>query len=328
MSELETIRYTASNGRDVYCPGGTFARPLASVTCKRRDCPRCGVTWAKNWQRVTFTNLDAYRGPVSLVSITAPGADVLPWDCDRDHKHAGWKGCRCRGDELDAWSERRQANFKALRDAARRSAIRRTGVAPTLLERVWEPQKRGAPHAHLVVGMKTDLERRSAQVFADELARLAPEYVFGYVDRGQRQDDGSRRLALITAEEAAKYLTSYLLGRASARKAKPSIRENIADPRMPRSLVWVTPRLTRITRCTVRILRAARWYHAALAGKASMLPRFYGPLAVDVARYASYVERTRGRQDDDPPDDERPAPTFLWHLRTIGVMRQLAAAPA
>ena len=26
-------------------------------------------------------NLNAYNAPVSLVSITAPGADLLPWAC-------------------------------------------------------------------------------------------------------------------------------------------------------------------------------------------------------------------------------------------------------
>src|SRR5581483_9145233 len=98
-----------------------------------------------------------------------------------------------------------------------------------ILERVWEPQKRGAPHLHLVVPYGTPRERKVAQIFRAELARLAPKYGFGHVQG---------KLAPISGEDAARYLASYLTGR---RRKKSSIRENIADPRLPKSLLWETP---------------------------------------------------------------------------------------
>jgi hypothetical protein len=140
-----------------------------------------------------------------------------------------------------------------------------------MFERVWEPQKRGAPHLHLVVPFGTPDERASAQRFAEELARLAPEYDFGHVDTGKKSgSDGERRLRALTGAEAARYLAHYLTGRSSK---KASIRENIADYRLPQSLIWLSPKLTRETFVTMRTLRRARHLWAALDGICDM-PRW------------------------------------------------------
>jgi hypothetical protein len=300
--ELEPITYAGPDGESRSCPMMDRFTMRVRV-CKRRDCPRCGVPWALAWQTSSHVNLDAYHGPVALVTITAPGADVLPWSCAGAHQHSGTRGCRVKDDAADVWSAHCRENWQQLRDAAR-AACRRRGLKPTLLERVWEPQKRGVPHLHLVVGMGTLDEREAAQAFVEELHRLAADYMFGFVDR---------KLALVKPEEAARYLSSYLLGRS---RKKGTIRENISDPRMPRSLVWITPALTTSTRVTMRTLRYARWYLAALNDRCDVWPVLRGELLLHVAKAAALVEALRAHA---PPDESR-------HVANLQLMRRMAWA--
>jgi hypothetical protein len=328
---LERIHYSRG-GQEYSCPDwSTNPKDLAPrlVTCKRRNCPRCGVNWARDWRRVMAINLAAKHGPVVLVSITAPGEDRLPWDeahCAerRPHRHRGPSGCRVRQRAAREWADTASLRWSWLRKAAtiatrrelRNALTGELGPAPTLLERVWEPQKRGVPHLHLVLGYAAGPERTAAQVFVAELKRLAVEYDFGFVDG---------RLQPITAEDAARYLSSYLTGRNS--KKKGSIRENIADPVMPRSLIWITPALTSIvtpasseawrsrleamrermrikrgTGVTMRMLRKARHLWASLEGKCE--PPAWATIGDAVQVASVFLQAFRKRP---PPDDLAPA---------------------
>ncbi len=241
------IVYSIGDGPERECPAmGWDGRRR---TCKRRGCPRCGAPWARDWRRNMAVNLAAKHGSVTLVSITAPGAERLPWDeahCAhrRRHIHYGPAGCRVKQRAAREWTDTlslrwgwlRKSATLATRRALKNEISGELGPAPSVLARVWEPQKRGVPHLHLVLGYSHGRERQAAQVFVTELKRLAPEYDFGFVDG---------RLQPITAEDAARYLSSYLTGRNSSKKpTKTTIREDIADPVMPRSLIWVTPALT------------------------------------------------------------------------------------
>lgn len=315
---LEVIHYR-HRGELVQCPEPGFDHQLR--TCKRRNCPRCGVHWARDWRRVMAINLAAKHGPVVLVSITAPGEERLPWDEEhcghrRRHRHRGPAGCRVQQRAAREWSDTATWRWARLRNAARLGSQRlgrneRTGelgAAPTLLERVWEPQKRGVPHLHLVLGFATGAERQAAKLFVAELKRLAGEYDFGFVDG---------KLEPITAEDASRYLSSYLTGRNAKHKA--SIRENIADPVMPRSLIWLTPALTstssspriaamrerlgiaRGTGVTMRMLRKARHLWAALEGRAPAPQWRNVGEAVETASVFQQAFRKR------PPPDLSPA---------------------
>lgn len=309
MTELATITYRGANGEHRTCPHVEFLRVR---TCKRRDCPRCGRTWARAWGACSFHNLEHYNGPVALVSITAPGADVLPWSCGRDHKHSGPRGCRVKADAADVWASNVTANWSALRDAARRAVARAGHEPPPILERVWEPQKRGVPHLHIVLGVATHAEREAARCYVDELARLAPAYLFGFVDR---------KLAPIHARDASRYLTNYLLGRSSS---KSTIRENIADPRMPRSLVWITPRLTSATKVTMRNLRRARWVLASLAGNCLVHPSIRPEDSYDVAAACVALDRVRVLRSARGPDEPRELTegrARLAYVRAMQAMR-------
>jgi hypothetical protein len=232
-------------------------------------------------------NLEAYGGKVVLVSITAPGADRLPWDetlCGhkgkpgRPHRHAGKRGCRVQQRAAREWTETCTLRWQWLRNAAQMRAKRETGEPANLLERVWELQTRGVPHLHVVLGYSTLPEIRAAKAFVAALAELAGRNDFGFVDR---------KLRPIAGKEAARYLASYLTGRS---KHKPALRELVADPiwtymsaswvvrkkkTLSLPLVWLTPRLTKRTFVTMRTLRRARHLWAAMQGFCEM-PKWEG----------------------------------------------------
>jgi hypothetical protein len=309
------------------------------VRCKRRYCPICGVVWARDWHRVNEVNLEHYGGAVVMVTITAPGEERLPWDeahCAhrRKHKHRGPTGCRVQqraarewADTLPwRWAKLRSAARLATRRAARDPLTGELGQAPSLLERAYEPQKRGVPHLHVVLGYGTDAEKDAAHLFVGELKRLVGEYDFGFADgRGKRQRGHSRpvverhgvQLRPMSGADAARYLANYITGRNPRKKA--SIRENIGDPTMPRSLIWLTPALTspstaeRIelmrtrlgvphgTGVTIRWLRKARHVYAAMR---LLCPAPTWKSTSDaVLAVAAYLQAYEKR----PPGDLRPA---------------------
>jgi hypothetical protein len=272
--------------------------PFTGARCKRRRCPCCGPGWVHSWEAITRINIGALGGSVVLITITAPGADRLPWSCERDHPHSGARGCRVKADYADVWAEHAPGQWKRLRDAAR-WAVKAANL-PTdalVLERVWEPQKRGVPHLHVVAGARTPAEREAAERFHAELVRLAPDYGFGTQLHITKP---------MTAAEAARYLAGYLLGRSNR---KGTIRDNLGDPRMPRSLIWITPAIGSISRgermtawrdrlglregtgLTMRRLRYARWYLAALKQKVFVYPRLIGVERIAVAKVAALLER-------------------------------------
>jgi len=306
--------YRSVNGRSA-CP---TPDPFTGSNCKRRGCPHCGKGWVASWEAITRLNLGALGGRVVLLSLTAPGADLLPWACDRAHVHAGASGCQVDRAYADVWAERASENWRRLRDAARK-AVDRAGLptAALVLERVWEPQKRGVPHLHVVAGARTPDELAAVELFEAELRERAVEYGFGPQLHATRP---------MEAREASRYLAGYLLGRS---KRKGSIRDNLAHPRMPHSLIWITPAigslsehermvgwrerlgLRRGTGLTMRRLRYARWYLAALKGKLYVFPRLIGVERLAVAGVAAMLER---------------GPPASWHANNLQLMRVLEAA--
>lgn len=325
------------------CPNGTMWKP----SCKRRSCLFCGPRWARDWQRVLAVNLDSLGGPVATIAITGPGADRLPWDehyCRvergrRPHKHSGLRGCRVQERALREWCDTLSYRWQLLRQAARVATKRELGMAPPwVLARVWEPQKRGVPHLHLVVPYGTFEERRAADVFRKHLARLVGTYDFGHVQG---------HLKPIEGREAARYVANYLAGRSGK---KSSIRENIADPKLPRSLLWLTPKLTRETLVTMRSLRRARHLWAWADGRCelplfgtwedglrasvafrSVYPQRAGPLdpefdsaeKLEVARFADRVDekqRLRPAFWDDQALRDRARMITTWAFQSTGAL--------
>jgi hypothetical protein len=241
-------------------------------TCKRRSCRICGQRWARNVYVVLSRNLDCV-GAVVMVTLTAPGEDVLPWDrelCTHGPgvDCAGKRGCKVQARALREWAgggpayvtddgveygrggDVAQWRWKQAHDVARKAA-----PDARLLARVWEPQRRGVPHLHVILAAGRPCDRIAANAYARALVAAAPRYGWGPQHRIGKPQSGA---------DAARYLASYLTGR-NSRKA--SIRENIADRRLPSSLVYVSADLTRITGVTMRRLRLVRWFRAATRGR-------------------------------------------------------------
>jgi len=269
-------------------------------------------------------NFSAYEGAVTQIAITAPGDQPyecpcgcgntipgeLPWACRRrgDRPNCRHSSCKVDDEAADFWCATMTARWVKLREAAR-LACKRRGFEPRILARVWEPQKRGVPHLHLVLGAE-GRDHVAARVFAEELHRLSPSHGFGFVDR---------KVKPISHRDAANDLVWYLTGRT---QKKSTIRDNIRHPRMPLSIIWVSRTLTDVTGCTMRRLRYVRWYMAALKGRAglSIYPALKGQLLVDVARLVALIERRTGNADadDDHGDLELAA---RGHARNLRAMR-------
>lgn len=309
------MSYAAAGGLGI-CPNWRLGS-----SCKARSCRVCGVRWARDWWKCMETNLSAAGDSLLVVSLTPPGAERLPWDIDhcsrrRPHECSGPKGCRVQQRAAREWNDTAAWRWQKLREAARNATRRQLGLDASgekvvIWERVWEPQKRGVIHGHVVLPYGTEREREIANVFCVELCRRVRSYDFGWIQPSPRLrhlkraglvapdarvtqqqlmqlvEGATNEQALTlagllevtpkTGREAARYLASYLTGR-NPRK-KTSIRENVAmvieiptaygtikHPVMPRSLIWVSPALTKRTNTTMRTLRRARHQYAAARG--------------------------------------------------------------
>jgi hypothetical protein len=112
-----------------------------------------------------------------------------------------------------------------------------------------EAQKRGAVHVHYALGVETALELRAAKAFRRHLERLSqsPRYSFGHVN--------GKFVRPRPAREAAAYLSSYFLG---GRGHKAKLTEAVHNAELPRMPLYVSRRLTRVTKTTMRNKRRQR----------------------------------------------------------------------
>lgn len=229
-------------------------RKVAS-RCGSRKCPSCGVLWAGDTRVKILRNVEAYGGDVGLVTVTAPGKNVLP-----HHVVDG----RLVVDEWAArrWNKHARAAWRVMhRKAAQRAQrfARRNGIEWHITARVWQYQQRGVLHAHVIVPMGTPAERLASRVYVEALHELSGQHGFGYVDRGRKtRKEGalwSRDLEVIPAGRAARYVAKYLAG---VKGGKLELTETVSHEDVPGQVVHVDRNLTRATGCTMRTLRRHR----------------------------------------------------------------------
>lgn len=254
---LERTAPPASGERE-RCTKGWQERP-----CKKRTCEICALTWAKDWRRVLFANFKEAAPMIALSAVTPPGQDKLPYDeryCAHlgPHDHGKEYGCRIEEEALRAWSYDISRRWKRLHNAARNATKREGGRCLPLLARVWEPQARGAAHVHLVFALAEPDDERIARLYFKQLARLAPKHGFGFV--GEKKGVSMK---IFAAERAAAYLSSYFV---RGSKEKATLQENARNPYMPHLLIWVSPKLTKLTGITMRNLRRLRHLWAIRSG--------------------------------------------------------------
>lgn len=239
------------------CTAGFWGKP-----CRRpRWCGICRASWSRQWAWVLRENLSLVQGMTRLVTLTAPGADVLPWDEEHcawmgPHKHSGPLGCRIRFEAANAWAIDLGKRFHGLCAAARKRA---RVFEPVVCARAWEAQDRGAPHCHMVTIVNPAGER-----FVEALLELAPLYGFGTVhDRGYAARGGYAHAA---------YLSKYVTKDGRDELAR---RESLFEAvLLPRQMVWVSPVLTRRSGATMTVSRLVRSVWAFAEGYRETLPAF------------------------------------------------------
>lgn len=228
--------------------------PLNAKRCSARTCPEFAPIWARDTRRRLLENLRTVRLAV-MFSVTAPGADLYPFDPALCKHGAGVKcsgkiGCRVNPFIAADFNRRAGQWWSELHRAASVRAKRATGHNGKIATRVWEKQKRGLAHLHGVVSVGTPQELAWAKAYVDALRELAPQKGFGFVDGwhkiGRKFWPGG---------QAGAYLSSYFV---RGRGHKAPITENVLAGDLPRVVVYVGRHLTQQTQCTMRNLRNAR----------------------------------------------------------------------
>lgn len=240
---LDYVQHTAS-------PSGARVSGYHSLGCEPRrrlgrlHCPGCRKTWAKDRQISILGPLSRYSGKVAMVTVTAPGADVLPWACSVDHDPcSGKKGCKVEHAVAERWNQSAPDRWALLWQRVR-NEVRVSGTL--ILAKVWEPQARGVAHLHLVV----PLEVHRAVVRA--LKELAADYGFGFVDDGRGVRAGAPAIA------AGAYVASYIGDEGKLEAVCDAIREGV----IPSRSFFVAPAIAE--GITMRYLRLRRRAWAVL----------------------------------------------------------------
>jgi hypothetical protein len=214
--------------------------------CKRRHCSSYIALWKRDQNERLQVNI-AGLSEVRLGSITAPGAQALPWD-ERyclwlgPHAHSGDLGCRVVPDRALAFNRRAPRLWSKLHRVAATRARRGSGQFQ-FFARVWEVQGRGVLHVHPVVGCSTPAQQAGADEYFETLRERAPSYGFGY----------SCKETVMSGEEAAGYLGKNL-------------RETALTTGAPGQIVWISQDLTKVTGCTGRTLRQRRGEYRTMQG--------------------------------------------------------------
>lgn len=215
--------------------------------------------WFGDVKRSLFANLISYGGKVWLLTVTAPGADLLPWDPDTSQveQHAAHEWNRSaakRWRELHRWA---------------RQATERAGFEVSFLARVWQLQRRGVLHLHLVVGVESPAEHAAARYYVAKLRERSAEFGFGFIDARDR-DGKTGRSTLLEPYKAANYLSRYL-GESGQLVSALRLTER------PSRLIWISRELTSKSTVTMRRLRRVRFLYVIRTSGRGVL-RYAGEL--------------------------------------------------
>lgn len=211
----------------------------------RLECEGCAGIWARDRLITILHPLNEYHGRVGMITITAPGSDLLPWQQHPEDVHedecSGRHGCVVEKEARDRWnasvSWRRSRMHQAMQNQLRLKG-------PVILVRAWEPQKRLLAHCHEIV----PVEYLGPMV--RWLKANAAGYGFGFIDDGRNSRRGIKPGA--TAAQAGAYLGSYIGKKGKVAGVLEAVQEGV----IPERTFHVGPQVSR--GFTMRFLRLKR----------------------------------------------------------------------
>jgi hypothetical protein len=239
--------------------------------CKRRDCPGYVSIYLRDQAERIRANLAVWDGKTCLMTLTAPGADKLPWDRSKcppgQHVCSGKLGCQVDWVAAAAWNSDLTKRLGDLLKAARERVRRRHGGGGEVrvLAYVCEAHARGVFHVHVVLGYRTAGDRAALDTFLGAVRRLRGGYGFGTGRHGSFDAGQPERFG---GSDAGRYISKYLRPDRAKASFIPLLervgRIGVRDPatgRLKHLLrpVYVSPILTRQTGVTMGYLRFKRW---------------------------------------------------------------------
>lgn len=181
--------------------------------CKRRSCPGYAPIYLRDQAERLRINLPAWEGKTCMVTLTAPGRDVLPWDRRRcrteaAHRCSGALGCRVEPSAAATWNSDVTRRLSGLIDRAQQQVRYHHGKCGkvVVLGYVLEAQQRGVLHPHLVLGYQTAADRAALETFRSSLKKSRGAFGFG-TGRGSFDAGQPDRF---NAADAARYVSKYL----------------------------------------------------------------------------------------------------------------------
>lgn len=213
--------------------------------------------WAGDIEQKLFRNLELV-GPSCMVTLTAPGADDLPWDEDHcaplgPHRHSGPLGCRVKASSAEVWNKGCGKLWSGLWNDVQTVLRRRFGSGAFLAAYVWEMQARGVWHLHLLLGYEFP-EREKSDCAVELLEERVTRHGFGV-----QVQAGNKSARHLPGQAAAAYFAKYFLGSTDSSGKRP-LHETVTTSVPPgKPIVYVSRRLSAETGITMRALRHKRW---------------------------------------------------------------------
>jgi hypothetical protein len=235
-----------SEGAATYCRH-CYRSLWQGRSCKRRDCPSYAAVYLRDHGERVKQNLAAWDGSVCLVTLTAPGRDVLPSDRTKcwpgEHHCSGPRGCRVHWAAAASWNRDLTRRLAALLKLARERTRRRHGKRGQIvvLGYVCEAQQRGIFHPHVILGYRTAADRAALDTFRGAMKEARGRHGFGT----GRKSFSAGLPDRFSPRDAARYVTKYLRPDGAKTSFVPLLRaiELLAprDPVTGRSKVLVRP---------------------------------------------------------------------------------------
>ena len=238
-------------------------RRYYGARCRRRTCPGYVKTWLRDQRTVFKAAMSKYPGRATMVTVTAPGKDVFPWDRTRcthpvGERCNGGKGCRVDSFAAAEWNRTAAKRLRSLNRLARSYARRRfpRGELPEVVAYVAQDQARGLLHFHLALGYANP---RAVAAYVDGLQRGLLRHGFGsQLDRG-RLSENPQALGSYMARylDPAKYGESFVEVLGSVERCERGHRL-AGDDRSVLRPVYVSPKACRRSGRTVEFERFKR----------------------------------------------------------------------